>query len=225
MVAAKKKSAPKKSTKAPKAKAAKPKDSAIEKEKQRVRELEEYSGRLRQAQADINEAELAMVRAKGMSKEAGAHYQSCIGAMRRLVDEYENPQKNLPLFHNNGNVNGHQPPATQQPAVVAPKAEEKPADKPTLNISTESWRSVLLSTLKISKGLLKKLDEAGIETIGGVTDLNGKHVSGIGPEGMAKVSDAIAAYHKANPVESKEVRTEAEMEKATEEIIDAVGSV
>lgn len=68
----------------------------------------------------------------------------------------------------------------------------------------DSWKARSVNELNIKKGLVKSLEENGIETLGDLKMMwdAGKQltdVPGIGPEKAGEVADAWAAYGEANP--------------------------
>jgi hypothetical protein len=187
-------------SKKPKAKAAKP--TKDEKDAKRLKDLTEYNERLNEAYADANESYSDMMRAKEQSKQATAHYQSCQSAIQRIIKDYNDPQQSLPLFHGNGSA--------------APKKKPEPKPAAPAPSGNEPWRGVLLKDIGIDKRSLKALDAADIRTIGQMSDWQKTHnggvdfVNGIGKGSMEKISDAMEAYWKANPVAEVEVASEPE---------------
>lgn len=170
--------------------------SAKEIEAKKNRERQEFVEDMSKLRQDVREAELNMVHAKQFSKEATQFYNGCVSKMQRRVDEYENPQQSLPLFHGN-------------PAPAQQTAAQQPAN-PVASTGNEAWRGVLLSSLKFPKSALKSLTDAGITTIGLMVDWQKEHnrgidgLPGIGPGMSEKVSDCMEAFWKANqPTEAK----------------------
>lgn len=140
---------------------------------------------LAEAEKECAEAEGEVLRCKSELKLARSNYESAVGSLRSLCQAIQNDQKR-PLMRE------------------FQEADKKAVDNATDN-NDDDWRDTPLSELAILDGILEKLYESGVNTIGELEDLrasisNGKAKwpKGIGSVKVSAIEDAVLQWLAVN---------------------------
>lgn len=132
---------------------------------------------LRQARGRVRECQERVATLKVEMKEAKGCFEAAVDRLGRIVDEMD--QERLPF------------------ARVEPEAAAPPADD-------ESWKDRPIRELELSPGILTKLEELGIDTIGKLEHLRGQQdpdyprglnsVKGFGEAKITLIEDAVTNW-------------------------------
>lgn len=128
---------------------------------------------------EITLLSLELAAAAAKHKVAKASYESAVAQMLRIVDDERNPE--LPFSD-------------------PPSAGEQ---------SPDAWKSVSLREVRgLGEGELAALAEAGIETIGKMSEYTSQHrltdIKGIGDAKAEKIENAMAEYWNEHPIPEPE---------------------
>lgn len=166
---------------------------------------------------DLESAELAVAQAEGVLdglkkevKEAKTAFDAKVANLRFLIRNRRNGQQPLPFKDDyvEGAGEGEGKPAT---TAAAPQPE--------------AWRAVLLEKLDLAGGIVQKLYDANIETMGQLADYtlpqNGNKrltdIAGIGQAAVEKIEEATSAFWaKYTPPEETPPAAEAATDVATD---------
>ena len=141
-------------------------------------QIESINDRVQELEADFKEKKEAASAAKKRWESAQSHLSEVIAKGR----------ERLPLFDRPREVEA-------EPVAVVPIAAT-----PTPTPAAEPWRAVRLDVLQgMTPSILAALAEAGIETIGAITDHTAKgkrltEIKGIGEAAHEKIDDALAGF-------------------------------
>jgi hypothetical protein len=154
------------------------------------------------ARVELREREADHEEAKAQAKAAKDAMEAAQKRLNRLIDEASRGPG--PLFQN---------------APAAPATAER----------SEAWRDVRLDTLDIAPGILEKLAEAGIDTIGAVVAHSEAHpnkglrtIPGIGPEKAEAVADALAKYWEQHPRDATDAAADVIMNRLEDDPVGAI---
>lgn len=138
------------------------------------------------------EKRAAMLAAKASYKAAKADYEEAVEELDQITSDQ---CAELPLFPRFG---GTAPPPTAPPAAdIPPKGP--PPGRPGAKTDDEAWKNAWLSSLALPTGVVIRLGEAGLQTVGDLaayTENGGNltEIAGIGAAKAQEIEDALMRF-------------------------------
>lgn len=172
------------------------------------RQNAEWIKALRDAEQTCKNAERDYLEAKEQASEAKKYLDGKIAELRRMIDRGPDRQAKLPLAGDQA-----EPASEPTESTVAPVPAEP-----------EPWRSWPIHEIDgLKPGHIKSLAEAGIETMGQLTDHVAKHgdfwakeIAGIGPKAAEVISESLDEFWKIKPWEQADDSATAPESEAAE---------
>lgn len=147
---------------------------------------------LADAEAECADAERKVTRCKADLRAAKGEYDAAVEALRSLCKAVREDESKplMPAFM------AAEEKAATEGAAAEPEAAAEPSD---------SWRDAPIGDLAIPDGLIEKLFEAGIDTVGELEELRAeisqgksKWPKGIGPAKVTTIEDAVLQWLAVN---------------------------